>query len=73
MKERLKELLCSKHGWTNHIIHEDCFCDKGVESGYTYSDENGDCDECIDSPPKCIKCMEELAAILNVKLNRLPD
>jgi hypothetical protein len=50
---------CEIHGWTEHIVQDDCYCLETDEAGYTFLDEYDWCENCLDVNPVCVKCTEE--------------
>jgi hypothetical protein len=42
---------------TNFIIAKACYCHVDFDGcGYTYQDEHGDCDVCMEEPATCAEC-----------------
>jgi len=50
--------ICEIHGWTEHIVQDDCYCLEEDEAGYAYIDEYDWCEHCKDVKPVCVKCSE---------------
>ena len=57
MCDDLTTVYCAKcKKYVQVDIPEGCYCYEDQGAGYTYSDEHGECDVCLDSIFECPEC-----------------